>query len=67
MTEIDLAKVGHQFALDGTAERAANQKAYLKSELDFFRDFCPNCSRSPEAGDESEPDHRGSRIAEEVA
>jgi 3-methyladenine DNA glycosylase AlkD len=36
MTEIDLAKVGHQFALDGTAERAANQKAYLKSELDFF-------------------------------
>lgn len=36
MSEIDLAKVAHQFALDGTTERAANQKAYLKLELDFF-------------------------------
>ena len=33
---IDLELVAHRFALDGTAERAAGQKNYLKSELDFF-------------------------------
>jgi len=36
MAEIDLAQVAHRFALDGSVERAANQKSYLKSELDFF-------------------------------
>lgn len=33
---IDLELVAHRFALDGSTERAANQKAYLKSDLDFF-------------------------------
>jgi 3-methyladenine DNA glycosylase AlkD len=33
---IDLELVAHRFALDGTAERAAGQKNYLKSDLDFF-------------------------------
>ena len=33
---IDLELVAHRFVLDGSAERAAGQRAYLKSELDFF-------------------------------
>jgi len=33
---LDLELVAHRFALDGSVERAANQKAYLKSDLDFF-------------------------------
>jgi hypothetical protein len=33
---IDLELVAHRFALDGSVERAANQKTYLKSDLDFF-------------------------------
>ncbi|MBT4125601.1 MAG: hypothetical protein HOJ22_10040 [Chloroflexi bacterium] len=36
MAEIDLSQVAHRFALDGSSERAAAQKGYLKSELDFF-------------------------------
>lgn len=36
MPEIQLDQVAHRFALDGSLERAAGQKAYLKSELDFF-------------------------------
>ena len=33
---IDLELVASRFKLDGTAERAAAQKGYLKSDLDFF-------------------------------
>jgi 3-methyladenine DNA glycosylase AlkD len=36
MSGIDLEPLAHGFALDGTVERAAAQKAYLKSDLDFF-------------------------------
>jgi 3-methyladenine DNA glycosylase AlkD len=33
---LDLDQVALRFALDGSVERAAGQKAYLKSDLDFF-------------------------------
>ena len=33
---IELELVAHDFALDGSSERAGNQKAYLKFDLDFF-------------------------------
>ena len=36
MTEIDLGQIAFRFGLDGTVIRAANQKSYLKSDLDFF-------------------------------
>lgn len=36
MSALDLDHVAHRFALDGSASRAADQKRYLKSELDFF-------------------------------
>ena len=36
MTEIDLDQVAHRFGFDGTVVRAANQKSYLNSDLDFF-------------------------------
>lgn len=36
MSELDIAQVAHRFALDGSAERAVQQKRYLKSDLDFF-------------------------------
>ncbi|MDA1279153.1 MAG: DNA alkylation repair protein [Chloroflexi bacterium] len=39
---IDLDNIAHQLALAGTSERAPRQKAYLKSDLDFFGTAVPD-------------------------